>query len=61
MTMGFGARKVGTQPLMELLQTPQPATQGDASGPARIRCGMVRRLHAFLAFDGSHNRAVLVL
>ena len=61
MLVGFRTSEVRTEPLMELLQAHQPAAQGELSGPDRIGCGMVRRLHAFLAFDGAHNRAGLVL
>jgi hypothetical protein len=61
MLVGFGARKMGTQALMQVVQTHQPAAHGTPGCPDRFGCGMVKRLHAFLAFDGSLDEEVVTL
>jgi hypothetical protein len=57
MLIGFWTSEGRTDLLMELLQAHQPAAQGELSGSSQIGCGIVRRLHTFLAFDAAHNRA----
>jgi len=61
MLVWFEAREMGTQTLMQLVQANLPTAYGTQGGPDRIRWSMVKRLHAFLAFDGSLNSEVLVL
>ena len=60
MMMGFGACEMGTQTLVQVVQAPKPMAHGPQSCLDRLGCGMVKRLHAFLAFDGSLDEEVLV-
>jgi hypothetical protein len=47
----FGARKVGTQPRMQLAQVLVPSADLAERRPRLHECGMLRVLHAVLAFD----------
>jgi len=47
----FGAREVGTQPRMQLAQVLVPPADLAERGPGLHGCGMLRVLHAVLAFD----------
>jgi hypothetical protein len=61
MLQRFGARKMGTQPLLPLVQAQQPAANGRQGCFDGFGCGMIQRLHAVLAFDGSLNEEDVVL
>ena len=49
--MGFWAGEVGTEPCMQLTQVFVPPADLWERGPHLYRCGMLRVLHAVLAFD----------
>jgi hypothetical protein len=51
MLMGFWTREVETQPRMQLTQVFVPPADLTERWPDVRRCGMLRGLHAVLAFD----------
>jgi hypothetical protein len=61
MLVRFGASKMGTQTLMQLVQAHQPTANRSQSWPGFLWSGMVKVLHAFLVSDGQLIQAVLVL
>jgi hypothetical protein len=61
MLVRFGASKMGTQTLMQLVQAHQPTANRSQSWPGFFWSGMVNVLHAFLVSDGQLIQAVLVL
>ena len=60
MMMRFGARKMGTQALVQVVQTYEPAAHGLQGCLDGFGCGMVKKLHAFLAFDGLLDEEVKI-
>src|SRR6266852_4102611 len=61
MLMGFWAREVGTQPRMQLTQMLVPPADFTKRWPDWRRCGMLRGLHAVLAFDEGYQSEGLQL
>src|SRR5216683_1785292 len=61
MLMGFWAREVGTQPRMQLTQMLVPPADLTQRWPDWRRCGMLRGLHAVLAFDEGYQSEGLQL
>src|SRR5712692_528253 len=61
MLMGFWAREVGTQPRMQLTQMLVPPADLTQRWPEWRRCGMLRGLHAVLAFDEGYQSEGLQL
>jgi hypothetical protein len=61
MLMNFGARKVGTQPGMELLQALVPSADLMQAWSGLRGCGMLRLLHAALLSDGRDNAEEIAL
>ncbi len=59
--MGFWAREVGTQPRMQLTQMLVPPADLTQRWPDWRRCGMLRGLHAVLAFDEGYQSEGLQL
>ena len=53
--MGFWAGEVGTEPCMHLAQVFVPPADLTKRWPEWCRCGMLRGLHAVLAFDEGYQ------
>ncbi len=57
----FGARKMGSQPLMYLAQAQSPGANRTQAWPSWLGCAMLVLLHVFLVSDGQLAQEVLVL